>query len=131
MSKYPEDKPFGEWSPEQQREFLINIRVDGKTYEVYRYGWVKGTGEISIQAPKAHFYYRLAPEPEIPDSIDWSHVNADFARMYRKENWDGAGIYDKHGKLIGSTLHFASYKRGNMKECTVYRPGFEPTEETK
>jgi len=127
MSKYPEDKPFGEWTPEQQREFKISVRVDGKKYEVFSFGkWKPGQGVETEYDPLPYLRHRLAPEPEIPDSIDWSHVHPDFTRMYRKENWHCAGIYDKSGKLIGSALYFASYKRGNMESCTVYRPGFEP-----
>ncbi|KKB61518.1 hypothetical protein WM40_22505 [Robbsia andropogonis] len=127
MSKYPEDKPFGEWSPEQQREFKIDVLVDGKRWETAwpGVGWIPAMVGHRFNVTLEH-YYRLAPEPEISDSIDWSHLGEQCTRLYRMEGWECAGIYDKYGRLIFSAAIFASYKRGNMESCTIYRPGFEP-----
>jgi len=128
MSKYPEDKPFGEWTPEQQREFKIDTRVDGKRWETK---WAMDDyWKTPVEGNVPHYaedsFYRLAPEPEIPDSIDWSHVHPDAVKMRRFSNWKSSDLKDINDDFVGGTNGFASYKRGNMKECTVYRPGFEP-----
>ncbi|MCP1116997.1 hypothetical protein [Robbsia andropogonis] len=133
MSKYPEDKPFGEWSPEQQREFKIDTLVDGKEYQFHtriRKEWhTKRSGHLFNGS--AEHYYRLAPEPEISDSIDWSHVHPDAVCMNREIYWDYAVFFNEGEAIVGYTSAHASYKRGNMESCTVYRPGFDPTEEVK
>ncbi|WP_429499493.1 hypothetical protein ACQUFY_21740 [Robbsia andropogonis] len=127
MSKYPEDKPFGKWTPEQQREFKIDVLVDGKDWQspsVEQHdSWVTREGVKPLFGDLCR--YRLAPEPEISDSIDWSHVHPDLVRMERKL----AGcprLYDGPGRMRVFAEVFASYKMGNMESCTVYRPGFEP-----
>lgn len=129
MSKYPEDKPFGEWTPEQQREFKIAVFIDRRKYEVrstLHEEWVEGdaTG-YKNQELIMPVFYRLAPEPEpeIPDSIDWSHVHPDYIKLINRHGL--VTLIDDRGNEIGA-FGFASYKLGNMKSCTVYRPGFEP-----
>ncbi|WP_429499058.1 hypothetical protein ACQUFY_08170 [Robbsia andropogonis] len=126
MSKYPEDKPFGKWTPEQQREFKIDVLVDGKDWQspsVEQHdSWVTRGGVKPLFGDLCR--YRLAPEPQIPDSIDWSHVHIDWIKLTRRAHENallttGLGYYCK-------VEGFASYKRGNMESCTVYRPGFEP-----
>ncbi|WP_429498896.1 hypothetical protein ACQUFY_06325 [Robbsia andropogonis] len=128
MSKYPEDKPFGKWTPEQQREFKIDVLVDGKDWQspsVEQHdSWVTREGVKPLFGDLCR--YRLAPEPQIPDSIEWSHVHPDIVKMHRVENWEYANFINSQGQGIGITRNFASYKRGNMESCTVYRPGFEP-----
>ena len=132
MNKYPEDKRFGEWTPEQQREFKIEVLVDGKQWQS---AWNLCRGfcaPVTDQLPSFYddVYYRLAPA-EIPDSIDWSHVHPDFTVMSR----DDDGEYRGHAALWGVNVPsypakaFASYKRGNMESCVVYRPGFEPKDQ--
>ncbi|MCP1118883.1 hypothetical protein [Robbsia andropogonis] len=134
MSKYPEDKVFGEWTPEQQREFKIDTLIDGKRWEAKmvasKVGWItKDRASLPSYAPDV--YYRLAPEPEIPDSIDWSHVHPDAVGMNRAIDWDYALFFNEGEAVVGYTNAHASYKRGNMESCTVYRPGFDSEEKAK
>lgn len=127
MLNYPEDKPFGEWTPEQQREFKIATRVDGLCY-VEMLPVDVWSAPIKGRVFNAHpaCYYRLAPEPEIDDSIDWSHVHPDFVTMRRLVGWNSGLLMDKGDFSSLRARVFASYKRGNKPSCTVYRPGFEP-----
>ncbi|WP_429497319.1 hypothetical protein ACQUFY_12130 [Robbsia andropogonis] len=127
MSKYPEDKPFGKWTPEQQREFKIDVLVDGKDWQspsVEQHdSWVTREGVKPLFGDLCR--YRLAPEPQIPDSIEWSHVHPDLIAMTRYAG-NHPRLYDGAGKMRAIASVFASYKRGNMESCLVYRPGFEP-----
>lgn len=82
----------------------------------------------------SEFEYRIAPEPKIPDSIDWSHVAPEFRFMAR--NHDGAAFVHTEAPRrlntvwISSTKShrverlLASYKRGNMEwqDSLVERP---------
>ena len=129
MNKYPEDKPFGEWTPEQQREFKIEVLVDGKQWQARfhdgQFVWCRNiTGKTPVFASSV--FYRIAPEPEIPDSIDWSHVHPDLILLSRSVGC--SATLSNHKSAIRAWM-YASYKRGNMESCIVYRPGFEPKDQ--
>lgn len=68
--------------------------------------------------------YRAKPAAaEVPDSIDWNAVHERYTSMERLPGELGV-LYP--GGLRADA--FASYRRGNMASCTVWRPGFEPKE---
>jgi len=85
--------------------------------------------------------YRIAPEPLIPDSIDWSHVAPEWNFMARDDDGD-TWVFKARPAIDGSDdfwhdqdwagdatclAAFASYRRGTVdwKDSLVIRPGHE------
>jgi hypothetical protein len=128
-------KPFGELSRAEKGELLL-AHHEGKRVEYFSalfHGWttVAHVGPAWCDNKR----YRIAPEPLIPDSINWDHVADDVVAMAR----DGGDLYAKFfseipsaeswwcGKVRGHTTSHASYKRGTVdwKDSLVIRPGHE------
>jgi hypothetical protein len=140
-------KPFGELSRAEKGELLL-AHHEGKRIELL-------CGEEWKKAAPAWVdwkIYRIAPEPLIPDSINWDHVAPEWKYMVRLPNGNaillrGKPIRDFGGKAIlcgsdawqmvreptwdlygmtSASAHlFASYKRGTVdwKDSLVIRPG--------
>lgn len=124
-----ECKPFGELSDAEKGALLL-AHHEGKKIELLANckHWTRATPDWS-----KHCTYRIAPEPLIPDFIDWNHVAPEFNFMARDKNgrlylfggeprpeddmWSGFGPAAK--------AHvFASYRRGTVewKDSLVRRP---------
>jgi hypothetical protein len=69
--------------------------------------------------------YRLKPEPEIPDYINWDHVHPYYNYMARDKDKtpylfgfepvaDRDGFWRMRGDVIAKAFGFASYKQGNL-----------------
>ena len=79
--------------------------------------------------------YRIAPEPLIPDSIDWSHVADDVVAMARNDGNKTSTLFKSIpfikdwwcGDVCADSKCFASYRRGTVdwKDSLVIRPGHE------
>lgn len=113
---------FGELSNEEKAKLVLGHYCEGKTLQFFSNftdTWQKigGSGDPCWISD---YRYRLAPEPEIPDSIDWDHVADGFDIMTRgsepSSSWLHSGVISYPARI------FASYKRGNMSSCTVKRP---------
>jgi hypothetical protein len=66
--------------------------------------------------------YRFVPEPDIPDSIDWSHV-ADWINLLFRHKFDTiTWLTGQNGGYVRADA-YSSYKPGNMKSFRVKRPG--------
>lgn len=122
-------KPFGELSDAEKGALLL-AHHDGKRIE-----FVRSDGAWEITQP--HWYrdvvYRIAPEPLIPDFIDWSHVAPEVVAIARGPGCEFAACYlsipsmrGDHwfAALMGYTNLFASYRRGTVdwKDSLVRRP---------
>ena len=95
--------------------------------------WVKSPGE----GWHDDVAYRIAPEPLIPDSIDWSHVADDVVAMARNNDCNTSRLFKSIptciltnwwcGDVCADSKYFASYRRGTVswKGSLVIRPGHE------
>jgi hypothetical protein len=148
-------KPFGELSDEEKGELLLEwysgkrieyLRAEPDMWKPFNYSF--GTWL------SPHAIYRIAPEPLIPDSINWDHVAPEWKYMVRLPNGDaillraepirdcgGKAVlcgsdawqmareptWDFYGMTSASAHLFASYKRGTVdwKDSLVIRPGHE------
>jgi hypothetical protein len=121
-------KPFGELSRAEKGELLL-AHHEGKRIELL-------CGEEWKKAAPAWVdwkIYRIAPEPLIPDSINWDHVSGDVVAMARNDGDFYAKFFSEIpcaeswwcGKVRGHTTSHASYKRGTVdwKDSLVIRPG--------
>lgn len=124
-------KPFGELSDAEKGALLL-AQHEGK--KILKLHW----GSLAwwtVERPLLdEGIYRIAPEPLIPDSIDWSHVAPEWKFMAR--NGEGntylfcrQPMMSTHGD--GWILHgfttvkaFASYRRGTVdwRDSLVRRP---------
>jgi len=98
--------------------------------------------------------FRVAEEPRIPDSIDWSHVADEYICHAVDENevgclftktpmedtscFDSSGVWvypDDNVECLDSMRShvFSSFKRGNLPwdQSLIYRPGHEPKEDVE
>ena len=115
-------KPLGELS-DSEIAALVRAQVAGKRiqYADPRSLVFVDIGSRPAWSPK--LVYRIAPEPLIPDSINWEHVAPEFKWMARDE--DGrAYMFREEPRLernewvsspAGSlAVSFASYRRGTV-----------------
>jgi hypothetical protein len=132
-------KPFGKLSRAEKGELLL-AHHEGKRIEVHEYDYPCSYAWREKLNPlwRDDFIYRIAPEPLIPDSINWDHVAPEYNYMAREKNGDvylfrhcpvlrpWGEWFDQYGTLI-SARNFASYKRGTVdwKDSLVIRPGHE------
>lgn len=127
-------KPFGELSRAEKGELLLS-RHEGKLVEILtsRHGWLTAR-EYDFWDEARH--YRIAPEPLIPDSINWDHVAPEYncmardeyllARLYRNKPVI-SGTFWTDGEISIYAKYFSSYKRGTVdwEDSLVIRPGHE------
>lgn len=127
-------KPFGEMSDAEKGALLL-AHHEGKRIELHDHldGWERCTNPQFL----ADFIYRIAPEPKVPDSIDWEHVSDDVVAIARCGNDRPASLFSKRppvleeglwiGNSVGCAGLFASYRRGTVEwqDSLVIRPGYE------
>jgi hypothetical protein len=125
-------KPFGELSDEEKGKLLL-AHHEGKRIErhanCYDPAWMVVHNPLFCDGGR----YRIAPEPLIPDSINWDHVSGDVVAMARNDGDFYAKFFSEIpcaeswwcGKVRGHTTSHASYKRGTVdwKDSLVIRPG--------
>lgn len=114
-------KPFGELS-DAEVGALFRAHLAGKSIEFYS-GMAEDWRPVELPCWWHRTPYRIAPEPLIPDSINWEHVAPEFKWMARDE--DGrAYMFREEPRLernewvsspAGSlAVSFASYRRGTV-----------------
>ena len=115
--------PFGKLSNEEKAKLVLGCYCDGKTIQFFSKftGMWQNIGGNGDPCWLSDCRYRLAPEPEIPDSIDWGDVAEPYNKMCRSNSDRYAWLSGDYVSESSASTH-ASYKRGNMKECTVRRP---------
>jgi len=122
------NKPFGELSDAEKGALLL-AHHEGKRIELLDNSkhWTRATPDWS-----KYCTYRIAPEPLIPDSINWDHVAPEWKFMARDKDRD-AWLFDIlpnerddawWGRDFTRARHFASYRRGTVdwKDSLVRRP---------
>jgi hypothetical protein len=115
-------KPFGELSDEEKGKLLL-AHHEGKRIErhanCYDPAWMVVHNPLFCDGGR----YRIAPEPLIPDSINWDHVAPEWKYMAREAD-DSVRLY-RFKPVINGTVwtdsrlciyaqYFASYKRGTV-----------------
>lgn len=120
------DKPLGDLDSDT-RGRLFNAWFEGEILQVSSNGGVwEDNGKKEVLAWVSSVFYRVKPA-DVPDSINWDHVNYDFVVLRRKKG-DVARLWRSNTyDILAET--YSSYKKGNMEECVVYRPGHKPREE--
>lgn len=114
---------FCELPRAEQEALVIAHHLDNKGIEYWgpiSKKWHTDTDVVVTFDPQDT--YRLAPEPEIPDSLDWSHVADGYDVLIRLAVDDVACLAGPVKCYVQADV-FGSYRRGNMNACTVRRPG--------
>jgi hypothetical protein len=126
-------KPFGELSDAEKGALLLEHH-EGKRIEVGSYDYpcsmIWDARPDPSWAPGA--VYRIAPEPLIPDSIDWSHVAPEVVAMARNNDDKTSRLFKTIpfvenwwcGEVCADAKYFASYRRGTVdwRNSLVVRP---------
>lgn len=110
---------FDDLSRAEREALLIGYYIERRPVQFWNFNhWMdkENAGCILLNTR-----YRFAPEPQIPDSINWDHVADGYDTLNRPGSSDNAWVHGL-GDAVTATA-FASYRRGNMKSCTVKRPG--------
>ena len=129
-------KPFGELSDAEKGALLL-AHHEGKRIEFFDLYSYRGWRESQEPEWAPIVAYRIAPEPLIPDSINWDHVAPEWKFMARDESGN-AWLYDCTPDRTPSRAHwnagsgisvrasavFASYRRGTVewRDSLVRRP---------
>jgi hypothetical protein len=129
-------KPFGELSRAEKGELLL-AHHEGKRIEYMRIGYSPWT-IARDPSWNRDLCYRIAPEPLIPDSINWDHVHSNWRFLARNKagfpylyqdapHRDETRWFDGNCDFGDSANTFSSYKRGTVdwKDSLVIRPGHE------
>ena len=121
-------KPFGELSDAEKGALLL-AHYEGKRIEFVRSDGAWGT---TLPHWCNDIIYRVAPEPLIPDSIDWSHVAPEVVAMARNDDDKTSRLFKTVpfvenwwcGEVCADAKYFASYRRGTVdwKDSLVRRP---------
>jgi hypothetical protein len=124
-------KPFGELTTAEKGELLL-AHHEGKRIEIL-------CGELWTKAAPTWAewkIYRIAPEPLVPDSINWDHVAPEWKWLARDENGK-AYLFAEKPRMVRTewiscpaashASSFASYRRGTVdwRDSLVIRPGHE------
>jgi hypothetical protein len=129
--------PFGQLTRIEQALLLL-AKHEGKRIEVHEYDYPCNYAWREKLNPswRDDFIYRIAPEPLIPDSINWDHVAPEYNYMARDED-GGAVLFRRPPQqhlrqwggfaFCGNAQDFTSYRRGTVdwKDSLVIRPGHE------